>query len=83
MTQLLEKAVNRVSVLPETEQDAFASVTLPELEAEQRWGQLFQSPQDVLGLMAREALEEHRAGEAAPLDLEPDSSRRTKCSSSF
>ncbi len=72
MTQLLEKAVNRVSALPETEQDAVASVILSELEAEQRWDQLFHSSQDVLGLMAREALEEYRAGEAAPLDLERD-----------
>ena len=72
MTQLLEKAVERISALPETEQDAVASVILSELEAEQRWDQLFKSSQDVLGLMAREALEEYRAGETVPLDLERD-----------
>jgi hypothetical protein len=72
MTLLLEKAVTTASALPEAEQDAVASVILSELEAEQRWGQLFQSSQDVLGLMAREALEEYRAGETAPLDLERD-----------
>jgi hypothetical protein len=42
------------------------------LEAEQQWEQLFQSSRDILGLMAREALEEYRAGETAPLDLERD-----------
>ena len=72
MTLLLEKAVTTASALPEAEQDAVASVILSELEAEQRWGQLFQSSPDVLGLMASEALEEYRAGETAPLDLERD-----------
>ena len=72
MTQLLERAVNTASALPDTEQNAVASVILFELEAEQRWDQLFKSSQDVLGLMAREVLEEHRAGETAPLELERD-----------
>jgi hypothetical protein len=72
MTQLLEKAVARVSTLPDREQDALASVLLDELESERRWDQLFASSQDLLGLMAREALAEYRAGEAAPLDLERD-----------
>ncbi len=72
MTQLLEKAVERVSGLPDAEQDAVASVILSELEAEQRWNQLFNSSQDVLGLMAREALAEYRADKAPPLDLKRD-----------
>ena len=79
MTQLLEKAVAKVSALPDSEQDALASVLLSELDSERRWDQLFASSQDLLGLMAREALEEYRAGETAPLDLErdfPKNSRR-------
>ncbi len=72
MTELLEKAVAKVSVLPDSEQDALASVLLSELESEQHWDQLFVSSQDLLGLMAREALAEYRAGETAPLDLEHD-----------
>ncbi len=72
MMQLLEKAVARVSALPDREQDALASVLLDELESEQRWDQLFASSQDLLGLMAREALAEYRTGEAAPLDLKRD-----------
>ena len=72
MTQLLEKAVAKVSALPDSEQDAFASVLLNELESAQHWDQLFASSQDLLGLMAREALEEYRVGETAPLDLERD-----------
>ena len=72
MTQLLEKAFEKVSALPDSEQDALASVLLTELESEQRWDRLFNSSQDLLGLMAREALEEYRADETAPLDLERD-----------
>ncbi len=72
MTQLLEKAIERASALPDNEQDAVAAVILSELEADQRWDQLFKTSQDVLGLMAREALEEYRAGETAPLDLKRD-----------
>lgn len=72
MTQLLEKAVATVSALPDSEQDALASVLLNEVESERRWDQLFASSQDLLGLMAREALEQYRAGETAPLDLERD-----------
>ena len=72
MTQLLEKAVAKVSALPDSEQDAVALVLLSELESEQRWDQLFASSQGLLGSMAREALEEYRAGETAPLDLERD-----------
>ena len=79
MTQLLEKAIAKVSALPDSEQDAAASVLLSELEYERHWDQLFTSSQDLLGMMAREALEEYRAGETAPLDLErdfPKNSRR-------
>lgn len=72
MTQLLEKAVARVSALPDSEQDALASVLLGELESEQRWDQLFASSQDLLGLMAREALAEYQSGKAPLLDLERD-----------
>ena len=79
MTQLLEKAIEKASALTETEQDAVASLIFSELEVEQRWDQTFKSSEDILGLMAREALEEYRAGGAAPLDLErdfPKNSRR-------
>ena len=59
MTQPLEIALQKVSALPDSEQDALASVLLSELESEQRWDQLFASSQDVLERMAREALEEY------------------------
>ena len=72
MTQLLEKAVAKVSAMSDSEQDALASVLLTEMEAEQRWNQLFASSQDALGLMAREAMEQYRAGEMPSLDLERD-----------
>ena len=72
MTQLLEKAVAKVSTMSESEQDALASVLLTEMEADQRWNQLFEASQDTLGLMAREAMEQYRADKAPSLDLERD-----------
>jgi hypothetical protein len=77
MTQLLEKAVARVSASPDREQDALASVLLDELESKRRWDQLFAPSQDLLGLMAREAL---RSIELAKLRLLISSviSRRSK-----
>jgi hypothetical protein len=72
MTQLLEKAVAKVSALPDSEQDALASVLLTEMESEQQWDQLFAASQDLLGMMAREAVEGYRAGKTEPLDLQRD-----------
>jgi len=79
VTQLLEKAVAKVSALPDSEQDALASVLLTEMESEQQWDQLFAASQDLLGMMAREAVEGYRAGKTELLDLQrdfPKNSRR-------
>ena len=68
MTQLLEKAFEKVSELPEEEQNDFAAFILEELESERRWEQAFSQSQDELGRLADEALEEHDAGESEKLD---------------
>ena len=72
MTQLLEKAFDRASQLPDDEQDAFARLLLAELESEQRWSDLFARPESetLLDRLASEALAAHRAGQTRPLDLE-------------
>lgn len=72
MTQLLEKAVKRLSSLPESEQDALASQILSELDSEKRWDALFASSQDMLAEMAAEARAEDRAGKTTELDLTHD-----------
>ena len=70
MTQLLEKAYSQVTQLPETEQDAVATLILDSLADEQEWNEQFARSQDALARLAQEALAEHRAGKTLP--LKPD-----------
>lgn len=72
MTQLLERAFAEASKLPETEQDAVASVFLAELDSERRWSQAFASSQGELSQLADEALREFETGETLPMDPERD-----------
>lgn len=70
MTQLLEKAFEQASLLPDEDQDEFARLMLAELESEQRWAELLARPEseDLLERLADEALAAHRAGRTSPLD---------------
>ncbi|PSQ88007.1 MAG: hypothetical protein BRD42_00230 [Bacteroidetes bacterium QS_3_64_15] len=68
MTQLLEKAFEKASELPEEEQDDLAAFILEELESERQWEQAFSESQDELERMADEALEKHNAGDSEKLD---------------
>ena len=70
MTALFEKAVSKVSELPDEQQDALATLLLEEIEDEARWDAAFAGSQDLLSQMAAEAMEEHRAGRTR--DLDPD-----------
>ena len=72
MTQLLERAFTEASKLPESEQDAVASLLLAELESERRWAHSFASSQDELAKLADEALHEFEAGETLPMDVKRD-----------
>jgi hypothetical protein len=62
MTELLKKAFEKVSKLPESEQNAFARWLLDELTSEQRWDEAFANSEDLLSQLADEALVEHRKG---------------------
>lgn len=68
MTLLLERAFQEAAQLPATQQDEIAAWILGELEAEDRWDQLFASSQELLAELASEALAEHRAGRTQVLD---------------
>jgi len=68
MTELLKKAFEKVSKLPESEQNAFARWLLDELASEQRWDEAFANPEDLLSQLADEALVEHRKGKTKLLD---------------
>jgi hypothetical protein len=77
MTQLLAEVIKKVSEMPASQQDEFASFMLAELESEERWDALFSSSQDLLSKMADEALAEFRAGETETLDLDRESFSRS------
>ena len=62
MTTLLEKAISRMSELPDDEQDAVASIVLHEIESEKRWDKLFEKSQDVLEELSNEAVKEFEEG---------------------
>jgi len=68
MTKLLDKALEKISRLPEAEQDAIASQILGELEDEAAWAKRFVAQAGKLRRLADEALAEHRQGETRPLD---------------
>ena len=70
MTNLLKKAFDEASKLPDTEQDSLAKLLLEEIRSEQRWDQAFSDSTDRLSELADEALKEHHGGKTE--DLEPE-----------
>lgn len=70
MTRLLKKAFEEASKLSPEEQDALADTLLADLASEEAWASAFEAngARDLLSKLADEALEEHRRGEARPLD---------------
>jgi hypothetical protein len=67
MTKLLEKAIEQIAKLPESEQDAVAAVLLEELASERRWTNAFAGSQEKLARLAQEALAEYEAGRTKTL----------------
>ena len=72
MSRLMDEAFLKARMLPETDQDAIASIILQEIESELRWDELFSRPEstDLLSRLADEALAGRRAGRGRELDLE-------------
>ena len=68
---MLEQALKAVERLPEPEQDAIASIILQEIDAEERWDELFSRPEseDLLSRMADAALKAVDEGRARKLDV--------------
>jgi hypothetical protein len=62
MTQLLEQALTEVKKLPETEQNAIATLILDELADERRWQESFARSQDQLSRVAAKVREDIRCG---------------------
>lgn len=70
VSEMLEKAIEKVSHLPTAEQDALAEIMLQEVESEKRWDEAFNNSQDQLAKLGEEALKELREGRTKPLDPE-------------
>jgi hypothetical protein len=77
MSTLLEKALEKVVVLPQDEQDAIASQILASIADEEAWKKRFVEKRDVIRRMASEALAEDERGETVPL-ARPHASNRDK-----
>ena len=69
MTKLLEKAFKKASQLPEIEQNTLAKWLMDELEADRRWEQMFAESEDILDVLADEALDVFNKGKTKILDL--------------
>ena len=70
MTQLMEKALDRIRSLPETEQDALAGIILDDLEDEQRWSASFAASQDQLASLAAKARADVQAGRVREMGID-------------
>jgi hypothetical protein len=58
MTKLLESAFEKISTLPDMEQNVYARFIIDEMESELAWSSAFAKSEDLLEDMANEALEE-------------------------
>lgn len=67
MTRMLEKAFEAASKLPVLEQNVLARVMLDEIASEQKWDALFAESEDVLALLAAEALQDEEQGKTREL----------------
>ena len=60
MTELLKKALAKLSELPENEQEEIASLILEEIEDEKKWQTSFANSEKQLEMLASEALQEFK-----------------------
>ena len=67
MTELLKKAFEEASKLPEFEQNTLARWLIEELLSEKKWQKMFAESENTLEEMAEEALKEHEAGQTEPI----------------
>jgi hypothetical protein len=70
MTQALENVFSQLSALPADEQDRIAGWLQSELVSEEGWTRRFAQSQDLLNILADEALADVAAGRIT--DLDPD-----------
>ena len=64
MTNQVKKAIRKIEELPQKEQEEIANLILEELS----WNRTFESSQDQLAILAKEAAEEYQSGETNDQD---------------
>ena len=69
MTKLLERAFVEAAHLTNTEQNVVAKWLLSELASERKWEKTFAESEDLLGILADEALLANRQKKAKALDI--------------
>jgi len=69
MTKLLEKAFKKASQISEIDQNTLARWLMGELEAERKWDQMFAESEDILDVLADEALNAFKRGKTKTLDI--------------
>lgn len=72
MTQILEKAFDRIAALPEEQQEAIARFLLAEMDSEAEWEEALASSQNELAVLAQQAIAEFKTGRTEPLNLSRD-----------
>ena len=70
MTTLLESAFEKISALPEIEQNIYAKNLLDEIESEKKWDNSFSESEDLLSQMADSALKDLKHSDTKPLTQE-------------
>lgn len=66
MTKLLEKAFEKASKLPESDQNVIAKWLLEELESERNWEKSFSESEDILTDLAKETVSEYKKENTLP-----------------
>lgn len=67
--ELIIKAVNKISSLPENEQNLYAKRIIDEVEDEKKWNESFSKSQNKLAKMAEKVEKDIADGKTYPLDL--------------
>jgi len=69
MPTLMNNLIDRLQSKPEEEREEYAAMFLGELDAEEKWDELFADPRsdELLSRMAEEARREDDAGETEPI----------------
>ncbi len=70
MTKLLDRAFQEALKLPEITQNALAKWLMEEMEDEKKWEMTFAETEDILELLADEALISDKQGKTKPLDVD-------------